>query len=429
MKLRTRLRSSSALWAAPFGLALALFYYFMVTADALSSGGYGYAPTLVAYPLSSMYPFAYALAAALGAWESSRLARGGIWELGPTRSRFRVAGETLGPVVGLAWLMLVLPVAIAFVQLGGGLPTLESLRPLLMALSVCVAHAVLGFAVGLWVRAEIAAPVLAVGVYLAVAFPVASETFWWRHVVGQYPHTLSFGEVATWTSMAAQALPTCGVALGIASLWLSSWKFGQRLVLSVLLVAVSTLTAWSLTRTWGPVPPVDSGEVAMTCVGQNPKVCMPDATAQRIATVRDDVRMVLGRLRDAGIDASPTVVTDTLQNGRYPKTSTDHTWRLSLTSGERKGIVRYQVVRASVNFPCARPELSDTRMAVAWAASKAGEEEPLENLLAEDPFYGTQDQKKLRETLAEVGSMPAAEQLDWYESTLDRACAGAEGAP
>ncbi|MGW5661125.1 DUF7224 domain-containing protein [Streptomyces sp. NPDC003758] len=429
MRLRTRLRASSALWAFPVAIALALFYYYEVTAGPISASSYGYAPTLVAYPLASMYPFAYALAAALGAWESGRLAQGAVWQLAPARSRYRIAADALGPVIAVAWLLLLLPVSMAFAQ-EGATPTLVSLRPLLMALLVCVAHSVIGFAVGLRTKPVFAAPVLAVAVWLLVATSVTLDTFWWRQISGQYPATLGFGEAATWTSMLAQSLPTCGLALAVALLW-SSWSALRRPALrgalAVCLAGACAVSAFSITRDWGPMPPLAKGEVAMSCTGTAPQVCMPEVTADDLDAVHTDVASALKDLAAAGITRTPPkLVTDTLAAGPGHSASTGSTWRVGLTKGAERGTVRYQIVRSAIAFPCRRPDLATTRVVVGWAAERTGESKTLEKLLAQDPFYGTEQRSALQRQVRAVLGKPGPEQTRWYRRQLTAACAKAE---
>ncbi|MCK1795755.1 hypothetical protein MTQ01_06970 [Streptomyces sp. XM4193] len=409
----------------PFVLAVAVFYYFSVTSDYVVEESHGYAPGLVSYALSSMYPFAYATAAAFGAWESGRLVKASIWELGPVRSRYRVALESLLPVVVLSILAVVLPVVLSLVQ-GAAYPTPASLRPLLLAVVLCVAHAVLGFAVGRWVRPELASPILGVVVFLAVAYPVALDTFWLRHVTGQYPHALSYGEAATWSSIAAHALPMCALAGAVALLWLPIGRLAQRGLVGVLTVSVAVVAAWSTVRDWGPTPPVETRVADLECVGSRPEVCTPKVPGQSSEAVSADVREVLQRLRTAGVEASPNTVTDTLVDGRYPRESTHSVWRLALTEGRRDGLMRYQLVRQAVAFPCAKPDVHSSRMVVGWAAAAAGEQRTFGDLLGRDPFFDASEQRALEEELSSVRKKSSEEQRDWYRTTRDAACSDRE---
>lgn len=421
MRLRTRLRAHSALWAAPFAVALTLFVYYAVSAEPAAESSYGYAPTLVAGSLSPLYPFAYALAAALGAWESGRLVSAQDERLEPVRSRYRVAAEALWPAILLCWLTLALPVVIALVQ-EGATPTWESLRPLWLAMLVAAAYAVIGFAVGLRFPDGVAAPVLAVVVFLVVATAVAVQVFWWRHIAGRYPHVPEFGEAATWSSLAAHALPTVGIALALALLWLPLAHVAGRALISVGVAVACVLGAYALVKDWGAVPPVARGHTPMTCVGQDPRVCMPEMTAEVLPSVRADVAEVLTDLRDAGVDASPTTVTDSLPDSGGARSSTSERWQIPLTDAESQGDLGYQVVRAAVRFPCAEPDPTSRRLALGWAADKAGESKTFARVLADDPFIDERQRTEVGTELGTVLGKSDAEQKRWYEKTVKQAC-------
>ena len=422
MRLRTRLRAHSALWAAPLAMALTLLVYYTVSADPVAESSYGYAPTLVAGPLSPLYPFAYALASALGAWEGNRLARVPVWRLAPTRSRYRVALDALWPAVLLVWLMLALPVVIALVQEGVA-PTVESLRPLALAWLVAAAHTVIGFAVGLRVPDVVAAPVLAVVVFLLVATAVAVQIYWWRHIAGRYPHIPEFGEAATWTSMAAHALPTCGIALALALLWLPLPHLGARVALSAVVGVACVVGAYAMVKDWGAEPPVARGHAPMSCAGEKPEVCMPEATDDVLPAVRAKVAKVVGDLRKAGVDASPTTVADSLPRGGGDTRSTANRWEVPLTEAERRGDLGYQVVRTAVRFPCAAPEPTNRRLVLGWAADKAGQSKTFARILAEDPSIEEKERQEFGAALGTILGQSEAEQKRWYTATIQQACA------
>lgn len=421
MRFRTRLRAHSAPWVAPFAVALTLFVYYTVSADPAAEAGYGYAPTLVAGALSPLYPFVYALAAALGAWEAGKLTSVPVWRLTPTRSRYRLAADVLWPAVALVWLMLVLSAAVVLLQEGVA-PTGESLRPLGMAMSVAAAYTVIGFAVGVRFPNGVAAPVLAVLVFVLVATAVATQVNWWRHLAGRYPHTPEFGEAANWASMAAHALPTVGVALALALLWLPLSQAWGRVALGVGVAVVCGAGAYLLVKDWGQVPAVARGHAPMTCVGQDPQVCMPES-AEDPRSVRSDVEEVLRALSDAGVDAAPARVIDSLPGSGEPVRPGSRVWRLPLTQAQDRGDLRYQVARAAVSFPCAEPEPASRRLVLGWAADKAGESETFARILVEDPFLGDAERKELGTELGRVLGQSEEEQKQWYEDTVTRACA------
>ncbi len=419
--LAASIRSSSALWAAPFVLAVVLFYYFVVTQDILFEDDYGYAPTLVTTALLPMYAFSYAVSASLAVWESGRLAKGAVWHLAPARSRYRIAAGVLAPVVGLAWLMPLLSAGLALAQ-GAALPTLGSLPPLLLALTLCVAHAVIGFAVGRHVPRVVAAPLLGSLVWIVVATSWSTGAFWRRHVMGQYPEELGFGEVPTALSMVAHLLPAGGLAAAVALLWSPVRQLALRLVLATALTVVCATSAYSITRDWGPRVPVSASAPQMTCLGTAPQVCMPEATADNLRAVRAEVVETLDDLREAGIAEPPVVVVDTLGAGEPPHVSEGETWRVALTDGEERGRIGYLVVREAVRFSCEYPDPMTSRLALMWATEKTGETRSLDRLLAEDPFYGAEQRDALRDAVTEVLATSPAEQARWYHDTLADAC-------
>lgn len=427
MRFRTRLRAHSAPWVAPFAVALTLFVYYTVSADPAAEVGYGYAPTLVAGALSPLYPFVYALAAALGAWEAGRLTSVPVWRLTPTRSRYRLAADVLWPAVALVWIMLVLS-AVAVLLQEGVAPTGESLRPLGMAMLVAAAYTVIGFAVGVRFPEGAAAPVLAVFVFVLVATAVATQVNWWRHLAGRYPHTPEFGEAANWASMAAHALPTVGVALALALLWLPLSQAWGRVAVGAGVAVVCVAGAYLLVKDWGPAPAVARGHVPMSCMGQDPQVCMPESTAEDLSSVRSDVDEVLKALSDAGVDAAPTRVTDSLSDRGEPVRTDTAAWRLPLTEAQNRGDLRYQVARAAVSFPCAEPVPTSRRLVLGWAADKAGESQTFARILAEDPFLDQAERKELGTELGNVLGRSDEEQKQWYENTVEQACEAGGGA-
>ncbi|RMI34769.1 hypothetical protein [Streptomyces triticirhizae] len=419
MNIRTLLRTSSALWIAPLALGLILFYYVAVGQENAFRQDYGWAPTLVSAPLEVAYAFAYGVTAALGAWESGRLRRAAVWELAPARSRYLVAAQVLLPVVGLGWLMLCLLVTLALAR-AGVVPTPVSLGPLVLGLVLCGAHAVVGFAVGLRAPAVVAAPVLAVLVWLVVATSRATDVPWRRYTLGQYGVTLEFGETATVGSLVAQALPTVALALAVAALWLPLRQLlAAALALTVLVAGAGV--AHAMTRDW-TTDPLRIDAAPMTCAGQAPRVCMPEATVGDIEAVRTEVVGALDALVALGIAEPPGTVTDSLTDGRRSVASTEETWRLGLTSGERQGTVRYRMVTEAVDFPCYLPEPRAERSVLLWASERTGVAETFWAFLDRDPYVDDAQRELLREIVDGVLAEPDETQLRWYHEATRAAC-------
>ncbi|MGY3204957.1 DUF7224 domain-containing protein [Streptomyces sp. TE5632] len=423
MRLRTSLRSSSARWALPFVIALTVLYYVIFTRVVIGDGAYGYAPALVSSALRPIYAFTYATAACLGAWEAGRLRQAAVWELAPARSRFRIAALALTPVLGTVWLMLLLPVTVALVR-GAALPTAASLLPLVMSLPVSAAYTVIGFAVGQLLRPLFAAPLTALGVYLLVGFSASTDSFWVRHILGQYPEMMMYGEQIVPSTLIPHLLPACGVALALALLWASWGHWTLRSLVACVLVAATTGSAHHWVKDWNYNPPISTGNVAWNCQGESPKVCMPADTASRLPAVRRDMTAAFAALESADVIATPRTVVDSIADGRYGHRSTDSTWRVPLTKGADHGKITYLITRAAVRHPCAEPNTTISRQVYYWAATKTGTEDAYIRRLETEGGFTGRKKKQLRSQVGEILTRSTSAQKDWYEQNLVAACAG-----
>ncbi|MDX2832938.1 DUF7224 domain-containing protein [Streptomyces scabiei] len=424
MKFSTSWRTGCARWAFPFAITLSLFYYFAGNARP-PTNALGFAPAITSTPILTLYAIAYAFAISLAAWESGRLRSAGIWSLAPTRSRYRVAANALLPVLLTSWTVLVLPTILALAQTTT-LPTLDSLRLLGMALTLCVGHAVCGFAVGLRLSPVVAAPVLAVATWVAVAFTWTIDPPWIRHVSGQYATDMMFGEVPRLISLAPPLLLTGGIAVGVALLWLPVRSRAVRVLLACAVAVAGPLGAYSMARDWSYNPPLLTGQAESRCLGEAPRVCMPVVTADRLPRVRRDVESTLEALTSAGVTASPQLITDRFMEGRFSVRSTKETWHLSLTRGARNGTVRFQVVGAAVRFPCSAPDLATGRPAMLWAAEVAGQGAAFRERMIQEGD-GTVDNSpealaRVEKTVSETRRLPTKQQAEWYRNTLAKAC-------
>ncbi|HEY3016616.1 MAG TPA: hypothetical protein VGJ41_15985 [Nocardioides sp.] len=423
MNLRTLLRFTSALRFAPLAVGVALFYFFHTTSLGLRQFSLGYPPSVVATSLEVMYPFAYATAIALGAWESGRLREAEIWQLAPARSQYRIAAQVLWPAVGVAWSLLLLPVVLGFAQ-ERSMPTLQSLPPLLMGMLLCVAHSVIGFIVGCRVKRIVAAPVVAAGAWLAVAMSWTVEPFWWRHILGTF-EPIEFGERASAIAILADVLPTCGLAVALllygVALHRSIGKLGSA-VLAILVFASCSGAGFQLARDWGASAPMARAEVPMTCVGHDPEVCVPDISESMLPSIATQVTTSLTRLQSAGVTESPSLVTDSLPDGRSPRASTSQTWYVDLSRGASAGRLATLIIRAAVRFPCHDPEPELARTVLLWAATKAHQVGEVESGFKEDPFFDEAQRNRLHRRVAAVLSQPEQRQAQWYRRSLVVAC-------
>ncbi|MDT0342408.1 hypothetical protein [Streptomyces litchfieldiae] len=430
MKISTRLRVSSALWAFPLVAGIAVLYFFQsyIPEFRTYEGQPGYAPTVVSSVLASSYAMVYAVASSLAAWESGRLRRDGVWALAPARRRFRVAADAVLPVVLLAWLVIAAVVAMALVREGVA-PSLPSLTLPALAMSVALAHAVIGFVVGLAVPRLIAAPLLAVGVFYVVAASWSYEPFWLRHVSGQFPVDLMYGELPTLDALLPHILFTGSLAAGLALLCAPPPGTRQRIVGAVLGCAIAmagTLTAQRMTADWDFNPPLTAGHVPVRCTGSAPAVCAPEALSGDLEVIHRQVTSTLSRLRAAGIEVPDLEsVNDSSASGRHESASTERAWWFSLVSSHRSGTTPLAVVTHAVEIPCDEPDPVLSRAALLWAAMAAGAEDLYLSWQREEMRQYTEGQDWLaaaEDRVAEAGRLSPSEQTDWFHAELRRAC-------
>jgi hypothetical protein len=419
MKFSTTLRSGGVRWAAPAVLLLTLLYY-LVGETAPLSTYYHYAPSIVAEPLKTLYALAYAVAAALSCWESGRLRSARIWALAPARSRYRIAANVLAPVIVLSWTVLLLPPTISLLR-SATMPTFDSLRLPVTGMMLCVAHAVLGFAVGCWIPRVIATPILAVADWITVAFTRAVLPYWPRHVSGQFG-SVGFGEVPSLVTAAAPLLLAGGIAAGLMVLWLPyGWRV-LRVAVAATVAVGGVLGAYRTASDWSATPPLTAGNVAMTCAGSAPRMCVPEFNARYLPQVQHDTAKALGVLRDArATSARPRLITDSYVDGRLQKASTDTVWRMVLTHPVQSGDAVYQVVVRSLHFRCKQVDARTAHSVWLWAATKTGQQKAYEKRREQegpDPV-AQKIEKQVRADVAHVLTRSGGEQSRWIKKKLD----------
>ncbi|MGH3312127.1 MAG: DUF7224 domain-containing protein [Streptomyces sp.] len=342
------------------------------------------------------------------------------------RSRTRIAVDALLPVLILAWLMLVLPVGVGLIQTGVA-PTAASLTLPAMAMVVSAAHVVIGFAVGLVVPRLIAAPVLAVGVFFTVASSWSSGTsFWPRHLSGQYPTGLDFGELPTLASLVPHVLFAGSIATGLVLLLLLR-QMALRLLLAIAVIVAGTVTSYAMVDSWGPHPELSTHNAPVTCTGNQPRICMPRGTAKRAPEVRRQAVVVMGRLSKAGVKVQePRTITDTVLNGRFGRASTRETWQLPLTHAIDRQALRYAVTREAVGIPCKHPEQGAAQRLMLWASAVSGAPRAGLHRQQEEVFSEAAKQRlsRSRAQVTEVRTRSASQQAGWYRETARHACRG-----
>ncbi|MFE4698576.1 hypothetical protein ACFRIC_16040 [Streptomyces sp. NPDC056738] len=421
MKFRVALRSGIAIKAAPVVILLTLFYYF--TGETVPPSSFdGFAPAVVAAPLMTLYPLAYAVTASMAIWESGRLRSGGVWELAPARSRFAIALNVLVPVISAGWLVILMPPAISLIR-AEVLPSWDSLRLPAMAMVVCLAYAMIGFAIGLKTKPIITAPITAVTLWVVIAFSRSVQPYWIRHTSGLFSD-LVFGEVPSVMAITPPILFAGGISLALSILWLPIRATFLRIVISTAVAVGGMGGAYGISHNWPHDPPLLAGQVSMRCVGQEPMVCMPEATAKMASTVQRDASEVLDALKDHGMEELPSRIMDSYAEGRFPQTSSNRIWHLNLTTSARQDRVRFQIATAAVRFPCTNVDLLRGHAAWYWAASVTGQQGAYEARVAQEEVTAETKliERQVHGTVRQVLKKSRQEQANWYYGTLAAAC-------
>jgi hypothetical protein len=453
VRLWTRLSTSSALWTAPLWLGIVLFYYTWALHTVTGTfsrprAELHWAASVILDATEHFYAFAYALAAALGAWEAGRLRKDGIWNLAPARSRYRVAAGVLAPPVAAASLMLVVPSLLALIEFRLA-PDPRAILPVAVGIVVICSFSIAGFAIGLRVPRAIAAPLLAAGGWYLVAFTVTYAAPAWPGNLLTQRWYVDFGAYLTAPTLAMPVLFCGGIASAIAICWIRPPAPLARHLLRVSAAAFAVLLATVSANTanaWSINPPTTAGHAPETCTGRAPTVCMAThaGSADHLARVRSSLVSTVSTLQKAGVKVEmPEGVHDT--EGRPGKRSTGREWWLPLTQQVSRNngslvYVRYSAAMMTVQFPCALPQSFDAAREPAyivnadaaklWVARRAGVEKPFLKWRAsqyQELDNGDEVLAKVKERAADAERLPGHEQMAWYGRERAKACHLATG--
>jgi hypothetical protein len=421
VRIRTLVRTSSALVALPLGLAFALFYYSQNSTKALSFWPAPWGPALVAQSVQYTYAWAYGMVAAAAAWQSTRLREAAVWQLAPYQPRWRIIATALAPAVGLGWLMFLVPVIAAFAQYPTA-PTWSSLPPLFLGMALTVAYAVIGFTVGRWVKPLIAVPVLLGGIFIVVAFPVSVEPFCLRYMSGEYFSDLGYAESATWASILGAFLPTAGVAIAAALTW-ARLHVLLRALLALVIIPVTTLSSYEIVKGWDANPSLNVDAGPILCRGAEPRVCIPKGATDHIDAAAHEVDRTYAVLLRYGVIASaPRTIRDQIAYGRFSQTSTSTTKYREVAVDYANHTLVTSLVEPALRYPCERPNEDGAYTVAMWLGKKLGQNVSFANIHGEDPYYSRSDYQKAVATANAVSAEPISAQRAWYKKTLAAAC-------
>ncbi len=248
MPLLYQFRRSVVLWTLPLAVALAALstrattpflptYWLAASAQASSS-------VIVLAPLC----------AAAAAWQAWRFRSSGITDWAPVRGPFvvllqwAVIPALLVTVAGLVTGLLVVAPAVA------GTPGELDLRFFAVTITVVLAFTVLGYAVGGRLRPMFAVPGLLVGVLLWLVYPAALDTFWIRHITGNfYQACCSLDETVPSSAVVAPVLVAAAIgAAALIALVARRWWLGAPV--AGVIIAAAIITAHTGVKDLGPNP-------------------------------------------------------------------------------------------------------------------------------------------------------------------------------
>lgn len=420
MKPLSLIRSSSALRVAPVTLLLVFAYYATDLGDDLRVDPLGYSATVIDAVLRNLMPVAFAVASGLAAWEARKLGASEIWKLGAVRSRYTIAAQHLAPVVALAWLLLVLPALFALAE-QQVLPDLPGLLLLSFGLVLCVAHGIVGFAVGVAIRHIAVVPIIAVTDFLAIGWSTGLEIPWPRHLSGLFAGKMMFGELPTTTALVAPLLLAAGCAVAMALFWTPVPRLLRGVAAGALVVACA-FGSFSLVSDWSYIGPRSTGHGAVTCAGESPRICLPEVNSEHISVLAKEAEATLDALHQAGLQAEPDSISDTDLSLRYPEPSAENDWNVPLGLGEATGTVRYQIAREAVRFACAPPATAPARLVYYWVSSKVGQADTYIKRLSTEPDFTPQERSRIQDQAGKILQLSGAQQMAWYRATVAEAC-------
>ncbi|MEW2130375.1 hypothetical protein [Streptomyces sp. NPDC005435] len=407
MGLKTSLRTTPALWAAP--LVCFLVWY---VSDYETSGGLAYwgGNTTIA---GHVVPFYAPACAACAAWQAGRLRRAGIARLAPVRGRYVTAAQALWPVALLG--VLGVGVALATARLNSG-PARDWPHPGVLALCglLIVVHCVIGYVAGSALPRLLAPPLVLVADYLALTLPVTTtDPLWLREITGWLNEPVNdLTSAVNPMALIAPALLAAGIAAAVVVGAELRSRTRAPLPVSlgcaaVCLAVFAAAAVWPV-RNWDGQPPVYARTDAPVCSGHAPRICVPTELSPDLPRLGDTAHRVLPRLDAAGV-ARPRTLALVSETVEVPST----TWRLNL----RPGLTSHQItagvaVAALPEFPACRRYVGNPLMLQGWLMFRAG--------LDAGHVSPAVGQAVVRTLQHRVLTLPVSRQGDWYRLNVRR---------
>ncbi|MGW6295615.1 DUF7224 domain-containing protein [Streptomyces sp. NPDC055058] len=302
MPWRALLRTSGAVW----GLLPACVWMWIYARqpDALVTAPEGYWEAATAHiAVVGIVPLT--LCAAAGAWEAARIRRSGLVDGGaPARSPLAVALSQLR-TVWAAGLLCVLVALVCVAERAVGGPGRPDLRvPALLGLLV-TAYTLAGYAVGLLLPRTLAAPVVAVAVFLWLSYPVAMEPLWLRQLNGtNLNEGWSYERTLDARALIAPGLVAIGILL--AAVIVIAARTRPVKLTALLPVAAALALAVPIVTPLGYDPTTSRDTRLLSCAGEPVRVCLWPEQSKDGDRFRPWVADAAGRLKEAGVTLPKT---------------------------------------------------------------------------------------------------------------------------
>ncbi|MFD9033080.1 hypothetical protein ACFVZW_18300 [Streptomyces sp. NPDC059567] len=272
---------------------------------------------------------------------------------------------------------------------------------------VVMAWIVLGFGLGALVPRAVAAPAVLIGCFAWMTFTASANTTWPRHLTGMQVSASNLTDIVSTEAFVAPIALTGALALAVILVG-SRQQPGKILVTASAGLAVAgTLVAYTIVRDWGPGAPMVARTGTTVCSLESPTVCLPKEYSTLAEPAHTAAGKVLPRLESVGIHAPSRL----LMTSRETPVSGE-TWRFHPSHGTGPEAMEIAVALSAApagDVPfCSESYQGTPDVVHAWLLLTAGiGAETVSNTTAPEAAVAA----------ARVRLRPAAQQLDWFNST------------